>query len=424
MSVRRSLLALVLAAVVVPSAPAGAVVANDPLFRSARQWGLTKIGVPAAWRVSSGRGTIVAVLDTGVDARHPDLRGRVLRGRDFADDDADPSDRNGHGTIVAGIIAARTGNGIGVASVAPDARILPVRVLDDDGAGDSATVARAIDWAVREGADVINLSLAQEGELGVLVPGSLFRDRSVERAIREASEAGATVVIASGNDENGGRPEASYQANHAGVIVVGASTRDDRRAAYSNYGRGLDVLAPGGGSARGAGERFCEDPNFIISTWWDPSSERSRYGGACGTSMAVGFVSGVAALMHARGYDNEEIVRRLIATARDVGPRGHDAQTGAGVIDAARALAVRAPAASVNRPSTRGAQPAPIDVPTAAASGALPTDPVRKSVLPIWLAAALCASSALGHAARAASQSGPINRRSVRSDSRSHGPSG
>jgi subtilisin family serine protease len=136
--------------------------ANDPLF--ARQWALDQVNAPEAWaRGARGAGTTVAIVDTGVDLQHPDLSSKLVTGHDFVADNNDcpagPQDENGHGTHVAGIAAAVTNHGIGVAGVAPDAQIMPVRVLDADGSGSSEDVAAGITWAADHGAEVINLSL-------------------------------------------------------------------------------------------------------------------------------------------------------------------------------------------------------------------------------------------------------------------------
>ncbi|MGZ4140806.1 MAG: S8 family serine peptidase, partial [Actinomycetota bacterium] len=140
---RKLLVAVVMIAVLAPATAMAAV--NDPYY--ALQWGLKRVGAPAAWGVGTGSGRIVAVIDTGVDPTHPDLRGQLVPGHDFVDGDAQPWDENGHGTLVAGIIAAITGNGVGVASVAPHAKIMPIRVLGADGTGSSSNVAAGIQWA-------------------------------------------------------------------------------------------------------------------------------------------------------------------------------------------------------------------------------------------------------------------------------------
>jgi serine protease len=334
----------------VPSA-ANAGTTDDP-YRSI-QWGLDVIHAEASWHASLGRGSVVAVIDTGVDPSHPDLEGRLLPGKDFVDDDDDASDQNGHGTLIAGIIGASTGNGVGVSATAPSTRILPVRALDADGTGTTSDVVDGIEWALGQGADVINLSLAQESEAGVL-GSNILADRSVDRAIKDASRRGAVVVIAAGNDHDGGRAQTAYDATSPGAIVVGASTRGSKRAAYSNFGSGLDVLAPGGGSPTDPSRKGgCTDTNSIVSTWWDPASQRSAYGGGCGTSMAVGFVSGIAALLHAKGFDNARIVSKLKSSAVDLGADGRDDRTGYGRVDAARALGVKLATVAKPTPTVR-----------------------------------------------------------------------
>jgi subtilisin family serine protease len=303
------------------------------------QWGLSAVGAPSVWATADGSGAVVAVIDTGVDASHPDLQGRLLTGHDFVDDDDDPVDRNGHGTLISGIIAATTGNDLGGASVAPGARILPVRVLDEDGTGTSGDVAAGIRWATQRHADVINLSLANEAPGGLL--SNLLADPEVDDAINEAAGAGIAVVVASGNDPEGGASSTAYDATSAGVLVVGATTRTDARAAYSNYGSGLDLVAPGGGSPTDPSDGACSQRSGIVSTWWNPKSGRSSYGAGCGTSMAVAFVSGVAAILRADGMSASDATARIVRTADDVGEPGRDAQTGAGRLNAARAAGVR-----------------------------------------------------------------------------------
>jgi subtilisin family serine protease len=427
-------LALPAAALLGPLA-AGAALPNDPGYH--RQWGLQRMRVADAWSVSRGTGVTVAVVDTGVDLAHPDLKGKLLRGKDFIDGDSEPADQTGHGTHVAGTIAATVGNRIGVASVAPGAKILPVRVLDKDGEGDAGVVAEGIRWAADQGADVINLSLAQDDPGGLSLLGqNFFGDDRVDQAIRDAAARGAVVVIAAGNNDQGGRPETAYDATTAGVLVVGASTNSDRRAAYSNYGAGLDVLAPGGGSASDPEacpydeKRADSAPDEgVVSTWWNPETKRSEYGVGCGTSMAVAHVSGLAALLVARGSSNAATVARILSTAHDLGPTGRDDQTGYGRVDAFRALDVRPPAVktlpAAPKPSARPAAPqigaagSPSAVaPSPASSGAPPASeepssppaaaappgartPERPEA-PIAVAAFLALALAAAHAARVA----------------------
>lgn len=403
------------AAAVFAALPVRAVVAPADEYYP-YQWGMTQINAVRAWEATQGNSAVVAVIDTGVAPDHPDLP-RVLDGFDLIDDDGDASDENGHGTLIAGIISAAT-NRIGVAGVAPNARILPIRVLGADGTGDASDVARGIDVAIDEGAHVINLSLAEVEGTGGLI-GGLMRAPEVDNAIRRAASAGITVIVASGNDhEDGGSSPTAYDATVKGVLVVGATTRASKRAAYSNYGKGLDLLAPGGGEATDPSDAGCDEKSGIVSTWWDPAHSSSVYGAACGTSMSVAFVSGVAALLHSTGLENVEITDRIVSTAKDLGAPGRDDQTGVGVIDAAAALGVR-----VGRPTPaatkRGSVTSPRS-PTPTLSAAAPR-PTGVSTVPplaikvrtetssrsreIALSLLMMVAVSLGHAARAASLS-------------------
>jgi serine protease len=362
--VRRGLVALVALLLSVPDL---GIAAGDPL--RSQQWGWQIIHAQAAWKKARGGGVRVAVVDTGIDLEHPDLVDRLLPGRDFVDTDSPPQDRHGHGTLVAGIIGATADNSIGIAGVAPEVRLIPVRALGADGRGDAGAVADAIDWSVQAGAEVINLSLVDEGQ-GTTGIGGVFGDHRVANAISRAAEAGAVVVIAAGNDEQGGHAETAYDATDPRVIVVGASTRADKRAAYSNYGEGLDVLAPGGGSADDPGESGCTVNNGIVSTWWSPGASGPRYGASCGTSMATAFVSGIAAMLVDRGLLAEEVVQRIKETAVDLPPKGPDAQSGVGRVDAARALRVKL------------SSPSPTPKPTKPSAPVVPVRPIQPSVQP------------------------------------------
>ena len=226
---------------------------NDPGLR--KQWnfiGPFGIGMDEAWTLATaqgapgGRGTVVAVLDSGVAyerhgryRRAPDLRrSTFLKGYDFVGHDRHPNDVFGHGTHVAGTIAQATNNGIGAAGIAYRARIMPLRVLDWRGSGDSVAIARAIRYAAKHGADVINLSL----EFPTEVRGAEIPD--VIGALRYAQRKGVTVVAAAGNQADGA---VVYPARAGSVIAVGAVTASGCEAEYSNAGTDLDVVAPGGG---------------------------------------------------------------------------------------------------------------------------------------------------------------------------------
>jgi subtilisin family serine protease len=371
------------------ASPAGAAEA-DPYVRL--QWGLRVTDAMRARPISTGAGAVVAVIDTGVDASHPDLDGRVLPGMDLVDDDADAADGNGHGTLVAGIIAAGATNGIGGAGVAPGAMILPVRVLDDEGIGRSSDVAAGIRFATEQGADVINLSLAQDSGSDPL--SNLLADPSVDDAIVEAARGGATVVVAAGNSHDGGHPETSYDATVAGVLVVGATTKADARAAYSNHGSGLDVWAPGGGSATDARPQACSQSNGIVAAWWNPETASASYGAGCGTSMAVGFVSATAAMLRAGGATNAQAAARILRTSDDVpgvGPRLNVARA-LGVPDA---IAVRRQGSDIERATVGVPRPAPPPSAVAVSSQRI-TRPASRADAPVAVIATPAAREPVG----------------------------
>jgi subtilisin family serine protease len=279
-------------------APAAASAATSDPLRS-HQWGLDMIHADEAHSVTSGAGAVVAVVDTGIDAAHPDLQGRVLAGHDLVDNDATPQDGQGHGTHVSGIIAADANNGVGVDSVAPGAKILPVRVLDDNGSGSSAAVAAGIDWATSHGADVINLSLG-----GSIPLGGLGQESDIDAAIERALAHNVVVVAAAGNDS---LPLCENNPFGGRVLCVGAVDRRGLRSFYSSFGEGVNILAPGGSSLPGTDED-------VLSTYND-----GDYHYLAGTSQATPHVSGVAALLASLGLHGQAAVQRIVATANAAG---------------------------------------------------------------------------------------------------------
>lgn len=311
------------------------------------------INVPGAWdnleRAGrrGGDGVVVAVLDTGVAysdrgrfVRSPDLRGdRFARGYDFVDDDPHPNDENGHGTHVASTIAESIDNGVGVTGIAFGAKIMPVRVLDNRGWGDSAEIARAIRFAARKRVHIINLSF----EFGRRVDAREIPD--ILDALRFARRKGVLVVGASGNAEYGA---VAYPARADHVLSVGATTERGCRARYSNFGPTLDIVAPGGGKdAQLAGDPNCDPAaprgeDVVQMTMTSGLRTFGLPGGYRGTSMAAPHVSGVAALVIASGVlgprpSPDSIEERLKGTARDLGVPGPDDSYGAGLIDATAA---------------------------------------------------------------------------------------
>ena len=301
---------------------AGPAPAADPLRDE--QWGLEMVKAPAAWPTSTGVGAVVAVIDTGVQRNHPDLGGRLVTGYDFVgddpiesgDEDDDPTDGNGHGTHVSGIVAATRDNGEGIAGVAPGARVLPLRVLDDDGAGYADDTIKAIDMAVDRDVHVINLSL------GDFLPlqSTLFNDPEYAEVLERAVGAGIVVVIAAGNN---GLPKCE-NPNVEGILCVGSVDSRGQRSVFSSFGSNVDLMAPGGSGAGGSSED-------VLSTWVN-----SRYESVSGTSQSAPHVAGVAALLASLGVRGAEATGRIVATAAAT---GSSFQYGAGIVDAQAAVA-------------------------------------------------------------------------------------
>ncbi len=282
---------------------------NDPEYKI-HQYGPQIIQADKAWDITKGDpNVLVAVVDTGVDYTHPELKDKVVLGYDFANNDPDPADDNGHGTHVAGIIAAATNNGIGVASVGFNTRVLAVKVLSANGSGYYSTVAKGITYAADNGARIINLSLRGT------VSSAILQD-----AVNYAWNKGVLVVAAAGND---GSDAPSYPAAYPHVLAVAATDWNDAHWSLSNYGDYIDVAAPGVG---------------IVSTDW--AGGVGPYASRSGTSMAAPHVAAVAALALAVNPDltNADLETIITSTADDKGDPGWDPYYGAGRVNAYKAV--------------------------------------------------------------------------------------
>jgi thermitase len=277
-------------------APGVAHAAGDPL--RSQQWNLDAVNAAAANSVSIGTGAVVAVLDSGVQGTHEDLAGAVIAGPDFIDRDQTPDDQHGHGTNVAGIIAARQGNGIGIAGAAPGAKILAIRVLDAQNSGNTDQEAAGIDAAVARGAQVINLSLSAGPNVATqILPGS-----PLVQAIERAARAGVVVVAAAGND---GVPLCAQPLLATKIICVGAVGRSLTRSSYSNYAVRVDIVAPGGEQRPG---------EAIVS-----AQLGGGYSAMAGTSQATPHVAAAAALLVSLGLRGRAVIDRLEQTASALG---------------------------------------------------------------------------------------------------------
>ncbi len=294
---------------------------NDPFY--AQQWNLRSINVEKAWSDTKGSGITVAVIDTGV-SQVPDLKNtKFVKGYDFVNNRELADDDNGHGTHVAGTIAQTTNNGYGVAGIAYEASIMPLKVLSASGGGNIADIAEAIKFAADHGADVINMSLGGGGE-----------SNAMKEAIAYAHSKGVVIIAAAGNEQ---RNSASYPARYTNVIGVAAIDSTGQKAPYSNFGAGVDISAPGGDTTKGDEGGILQE---TISFDPDTNLPGFAFRAYQGTSMAAPHVAGVAALIKASGVtDPEKITAILKESAREVkeDPLNH---FGAGHLDAASAVAL------------------------------------------------------------------------------------
>jgi len=310
------------------AAPGGAF-PNDACFKY--QWHLRQIGMPDAWKRGNGKGVVVAVIDTGV-TKVADLKEtKFVPGYNFVGNNANADDDHGHGTHVAGTIAQSTNNKVGVAGVAYGATIMPIKVLSARGSGSVAGIAQGIRWAADHGANVINMSLGGPTKMGTM--GS---------AVKYARDKGVVIVAAAGNDGHG---RVGYPAGYPGVVAVAATQFDETTTFYSNWGKEIDVAAPGGNTRvdqNGDGQ-----PDGVLQHTIVPGQTgNTDYLWFMGTSMASPHAAGVAALIMGAGVRKPDAVEEiLLGTARKPKPKAGDGpggrvddHYGAGIIDANAAL--------------------------------------------------------------------------------------
>jgi len=281
-----------------------AVAPNDPML--SHQAYLQQIHVPETWGTTvGGKKVVIAVVDTGVELDHPDLAPALVKGVNLVHPGTPPEDDNGHGTNVAGVIAAAAGNEKGIAGIMPSARIMPVKALEADGTGDEDLLGEGVRYAVDHGADIVVLSL------GLNKPSTYM-----ESVVRYAESKGVLLVAAAGNEGK----DVKYPAAYSTVLAVGGAMEDNTRAVMSNYGPELDVIAP-----------------WNVFT----TSLKGTYSFSGGTSLAAPQAAAVCGLVLAHHpelapYEVRTLIRE---TAEDLGAAGWDKETGYGLLRADRALA-------------------------------------------------------------------------------------
>lgn len=279
---------------------------NDILY-TRYQWNLPMIDMERSWDLSQGSNkVIIAVVDTGIDLDHPEFAGKLTKGYNVIEDTDNPMDDNGHGTHVAGIIAARANNGDGIAGITWNSRLMPIKAIGADGSGTAFDIAQGIRWATDNGADVINLSV-----------GNYTSSAALRDACRYAYQKNVVLVAATGNDAT---DQPGYPAAYKEVFGVSAIDHNRERADFSNYGDYVDVVAPG-----------VDIPSTYIY---------SDYAALSGTSMACPHVTAFAALIRSVNprLSADEVMTLMRKTAIDLGTQGKDKLYGYGMINVNAAL--------------------------------------------------------------------------------------
>lgn len=281
---------------------------NDPMLKD--QYALKKVDAEGAWKINKGKpDVVIAIIDTGVDLDHPDLKDKLLNGYNAISPGTPPKDDARHGTHVAGIAAAIGNNSIGISGLAPNCKILPVKVLGN-GSGSIATISDGLIWAADNGADVVNMSL-----------GTYTEDKTLAEAVKYALGKNVVCIATMGNDNMERR---RFPAGFPGMIAIGSTDENDKKSSFSNYGDWMTVSAPG--------------TNILstLPTYMSPNG----YGKLSGTSMAAPLVTGLAGLIRSqnKGLSPSETSKILKAGTDDLGDEGFDKYFGAGRINAAKTL--------------------------------------------------------------------------------------
>ncbi len=299
-----------------PTPAPTAATPNDPRYGD--MWHAQTMRYGACWTKSQGAGVTVAVIDTGIDANHPDLAGQIAPGGyDFVGKDTDPRDGNGHGTHVAGIIAAAANNGEGVTGIAPKAKIMPLRVLDDSGRGSTFGILKAMSHAAKNGAKIINLSLGSP-------PGGILSRTYMKFFGDSLVKKGVLLIAAAGN--NGGA--VGMPAQVSSFMAVGATNATDKLASFSNFGKTISVTAPGVDIV----STMPTYPCTLVTS--HPETVTATYGKLSGTSMATPVVAGAAALIWSQNpsWKPAQVREALEKSALDLGTAGRDNSFGFGRI--------------------------------------------------------------------------------------------
>ncbi|WP_232699243.1 S8 family peptidase [Brevibacillus daliensis] len=279
---------------------------ND-VYYNRYQWNLSQLNMEQSWEISQGADdVVVAVVDTGVDLGHPEFQGKLVKGYNVLTDTNQPQDDNGHGSHVAGIIAARTNNRDGIAGISWNSKIMPIKAIGADGSGTALDIAIGIEWAVDHGAKVINLSV-----------GNYAPSAALKQACTYANQKNVVLVAATGNDST---DQPSFPAAYPEVIGVGAVDNKNQLAEFSNYGAPVSVVAPG-----------VDIPSTYIY---------KDYAALSGTSMACPHVAAIASLIRSvnPALSVTEIREIMEKTAKDLGEPGHDTLYGHGFVNVKQAL--------------------------------------------------------------------------------------